>query len=561
MIFIAVSILFIAAALCFGLSSRVPTRRLGFVAAAASLAAAVAVAFPLTIGPSHLVTMDAAGVTLSLATTMAQPQAGVAIVALLAATGCLLSLALALLPTVKGFGAIFGWSLIGVAMVPLGLGVGFGSPVLVGIWSVAVIAAYIAYRASGALQRDDGFPVGISSGLFAGFLLLSGMFDSSGLAALAVLAAGMMLAGAAPFQATLHEATKVPAPLGALFYAIILPTLAFETLFAAPGAFGGDPFVKSVVLLALGSIGAVACAVGMLRERSLRALIGWASSMQASLLVAAFGLGAYEYEVVAWAVRGLLMNLALAGTLAAAAVTAFEQATGYDDYTQARPVGGLAGAGLLWLFAMASLVGLPPFWGFWPRYWLLTGAAAYSPWAVPLLIVSGLLALVAGLLPLAAFWAQRTAPASEPPAVRSRFLGGWLAAIILLLAGLFPQSLALLWNISTTSGVVATSPWLLGPIVAVVAALFGLLFRQGRWARTVASDADMPPTSLAAEQVASRLRFVVELARPQGLAQLFWRGLQWVSEQLQRIMNLFEQRYYLIGVLLTLVLIMFLMAQ
>jgi hypothetical protein len=560
MIFLTVIILFLASALCFGLSRRVATRRLGLLAAAASLLGAVLLGLPLELAVPPLVTMDAAGITLSLATSMAQAQTGTALLATLASAACLLSLALALSPTVRGFGSIFGWALIGLAMLPLGLAAPVGSPVLVGVWSVAVIASYAAYRASGALQQSDGTPIGVGSGLFAGLVLLSGLLGEGPLAAGAVLVASMLLAGAAPFHASLHEARAVPAPLGALFYAIVLPTLAFGPLLEGFDSLPIDPGLKGALLLAVGSLGGLACAAGMLRERSLRNLLAWAASLQASLAIAALGLH-NDNETMSLAVRGLLANLALCGAIGATVVTALEQVTGSDDYAAQRPAAQLRGAGLLWLVAMASVVGLPPFWGMWPRYWLVAGALAYHSWAVPLLVAGSVLALYAGLLPLATFWSQQPAPASQPPSVRSPLFGGLAAAIILVGLGLAPQLTVFLWNIDLATGVVASSPWLASPITAGLLLLLGLLFRQGHWGRTVANDAEMLPTSMAAEQLGSRLRPLAGVGHPQGLLALLWRALIWLSEQLQRVMNLFEQRYYLIGVLLTLVLIMFLMAQ
>jgi formate hydrogenlyase subunit 3/multisubunit Na+/H+ antiporter MnhD subunit len=556
MIYPSLILLVAGAAACFGLSGRVAARSLGLGAALLCLIGGLLYGLPAGQGGA-LLPLTALGAAAGLPATLSSASGLLAASALLAAAGCLLSLALALPPQLRGFGAIFGWAMLGIATVPSGLAVGLRSPLLVGIWAVAALAGYAAYRASGALRRNERAPLGVSIGLLAGLLLLGGQLGGGPLAAICLLGGALALAGAAPFQGANREAVLAPAPLGALFYAIVLPFLGLGPLIEGTRNLPAPPDAWGQGLLAIGSLGACACAAGMLGQHSLRAMLGWGAGMQLGAALAAIGLAGLDRPLGELAAQALLINLALSATASAAAVSALEQATGSDDYTQP-PQPGLGLAGLLWLVGGASALGLPPLWGFWGRLWLLDGLLREAAWAAPLLVGAGLLALAALLVPLACFWSNRPLP--QPPARSAigRIIGGLPAAVILAFAGLVPQSAVRLWL-----GSLEISP--LAQAVSLAAGgallLFGLALARARWARVAQLGPESSAVSLAPESLGAQLGLLASIGRPDRLASRGWASLYWLSERLQSVMSIFEQRYYLLGVILVLISIMLLMAR
>ena len=558
MLYLSLILLVAGAAACFGLSGRLATRTLGIGATLLCLAGGLLNALPGDLGPTiPFLPITVGGMVASLPSALPRAPGLLVACALVAAAGCLLSLALALPPQLRGFGAIFGWAMLGIATVPIGLAVGLGSPLLVGLWAVAALAGYAAYRASGALRRNELAPLGVSIGLLAGLLLLGGQVGGGPLAAVSLIGGALALAGVPPFLGANREAVLAPAPLGALFYAIVLPSLGLGPLIEGAVNLPAPPDIWGRGLLAIGSLGACACAAGMLGERSLRAMLGWGAGAQAGATLAAIGLAGLDGPLGQLAAQALLMNLALSATAGAAAVSALEQATGSDDYTQ--PLRhDLRLAGLLWLLAGASALGLPPLWGFWGRLWLLDGALRDAPWAVPLLIGSGLLSLSALLVPLACFWPNRSQPKLAVSGAIGRIIGGLPAAVILLVAGLVPQ-----FTVGRWLGLLTISPLAQVASLCVAGALllFGIALSRARWARVAQLGPEMSAVSLAPESLGAQLRPLARIGRPDRLISLAWSGLNWLSERVQMVIGVFEQRYYLLGVILVLVSIMLLMAR
>ncbi|NJO07195.1 MAG: hypothetical protein HC876_17705, partial [Chloroflexaceae bacterium] len=98
----------------------------------------------------------------------------------------------------------------------------------------------------------------------------------------------------------------------------------------------------------------------------------------------------------------------------------------------------------------------------------------------------------------------------------------------------------------------AGAGWLAGAGAAAVAAAC---------AASDNADPDMQPTILPPAMLAQQLAPLALLADPLPLLQGLWRGLLRVSRAAQTVMGLFEQRFYLAGVMLALISLLLLMAQ
>jgi formate hydrogenlyase subunit 3/multisubunit Na+/H+ antiporter MnhD subunit len=602
MFYLALILLLLVAGLCVGLSRVVATRVLGFVSAGTLLLSGifllldwlrepVAALVPMPaqywlLDPPPLLWMALDQMVIYLLPELSPGDLVLALTLLFGGTLALLALALTLAPTVRGFGALFAWSLLAPAAAIIGLS---GNLLLMPFaWSMAVLLGYGAVRASGALNRSETLPQGLTMGLLASVLLLGGLLaieptlrlgeTPGGLAIALVIIASVMLAGGAPFHNTFDEAITAPPALGALLYGIVFPVLALDTLLRLVEALpAGLPTAWRITLMLLGLLSLLAGSAGALREHSLRRLLGWQASAQAGGVILAVGVGG---PLAALAAPVLVINLVLTTLAGSLAATILERLTGSDDFTQTTAVIRLRVPGLVWGLAAASAVGLPPLWGFWGKRWLLDAAVIQAPWVVPPLLAASLLAAVAYLGPLAKFLGGGTSsravveggedPAQADTQQRAALQPGdllvlFLTLLPLLLLGIWPHPA---WQnllqavpgtpatlpVSTPALIVNGSVGLLGLLV------FGLLLWRGSARRTL-PDPDVSPVVLAPDALAQSLTFLSRLGRPDRVLQQLWRGLEFLSDSIAAALAPFEQRYYLAAVFLAVISVIVLMAQ
>jgi formate hydrogenlyase subunit 3/multisubunit Na+/H+ antiporter MnhD subunit len=568
MLYPALIILLGAAALCLGLGRAAPTRLIGLGAALAALAAALVALAPTTPAePVELLQLYATSLSLT-------PQLGAgeqAIAAALLGGGgvALLALAGAIVPAVRGFGAIFAWALLALAAALLSLGappLSLAQPLA---WAVLAIAGYAAVRASGAAGASEAPPLGLIAGLLASALLAGGLLANGGAgsagelpawpAALCGLIAALALAGSPPLVGARAEAALAPAALGALIYGLAAPAAALSWLLRSVAALPLVPQSWALSLGLLGGLGALACGAGALGERRLRALLSWVVAGQIAGVVAAAGLAG---PLAALAGPGLLLALMLSVTVSAGAAALFERTTGSDNYSEGGS-GGQPLVGALWALGALGLLGLPPLWGLWPRLWLLQAAAEEQPWLLAPMLAGLGLTLLALLAPLGRLWTTGgTAPARV---AWSDLAPAALAGLPLLILGLAP---GLAWEDWLSQIAFAPDALPLGAgalMTALMAGLtlagLGLALARARPARTFSHDPDEQPVALAPEALGTALRPLAWLGDLAPALRALWAGLTRVSQGLRLLMALFEQRYYLLGVLGALIVIMLLMAQ
>jgi len=571
---VPLAILLLGAAAALGLGRRLPTRLVGFAAAAVCwLAAGLLLVGPHPNAPVLPWTLFTLGeLALSAAPNLAAPERAIAVALLGSAGLALLTLSAAVAMSVREFGAIFGWALLAVAGALLSLAAPAGSLLLPLAWAVATIGCYAALRASGALSRSEALPQGLVLGLLGSALLLgaltgigpalgAGEQPGGGFAALA-LAGALAVGGLAPFFGARGEAVAAPAPLGALVHAVVMPTLAVGALLRYAPALPVVPGSWAAVGAVAGAAGALAAGARAAGARRLRATLAWLSAGQASAALAAASLG--DGAALAGA-HALLISTMLAGVAGAAAVSALERSSGSDDYTAAEPGPRLPVAGAIWALAAAAALGLPPLLGFWGRRWLLEGALAVAPWSVPFLLAGSVLAALAALAPLARFWAPPRPDLATGMPGRAPVAAGGLALLALLALGVAPQLSWALWldAIPLAPPQLPASPGEQAgaALAGALAVLLALLAARRPSARSLPADPDELPVRLAPDALADGLRPLGALGGPEGLLRAVWGGLAWLSELLRTAMLVFEQRFYLLGVLMMLLVMMLLMAR
>lgn len=564
-------ILLVGAGLCFALSRLAPTRTLGLVAACAAFLAAGAVALAPAPGADQAVVevLSIGGARFTLAPGLARGERAVALALLGGGGAALLGLAGAVATAVRGFGTVFAWALLCLAAALFSLHAPPLSLFQPQSWAVLALAGYGALHTSGTTARSGAPPLGVSFGLAASALLMVALLigepalaaDGSPPwpAAGAGLLATLGLAACAPLMNARDDSVDAPALLGALIFGLSAPAAALGWLLRGVAALPALPGGWSTMLGLVGGLGVLACGAGALGERRLRGLLGWAWGSQASLVVAAAGLSGPLGVVVG---PGLLLSLMLGAVVAAAAAAGVEHHTGSDDYTDGR--GAVPRLVVLaWSLGALASLGLPPLWAFWSRLWLLTAAQVQQPWLVALVVAGMVLLALALLAPLAALLTP--ADVTRPRSNWADLAPVGLAGGALLALGLAPQLAWAGWLGALPLAPVRAPirPVVQGVAVAVGGALLVLsilLVRAGS-ARTLARDPDEEAVRLAPEALGALLQPLAWLARPTPLLRGLWMALQLASEVLRIPVGLFEQRYYLLGVLGALITIMLLMAQ
>ncbi len=635
MILLAFIVLLTAASMCLLLSQAVATRILGIIAGGATMSAGLVLLIEnirgrtISIPPVIWASMEEHTVYLTLhlhATSFM-----LALLLLGSSTLALVAIAMALAPTIRGFGTLFASMLLAIAAALLTL-VSEGI-ILAFAWALMVIAGYSAAQMSGVYARSEQALPGITLGLLASLLLLSGMLAiqpaltdaviPSTPSLVCIILACLMLTGSVLFQNTLDEFAEAPAAIGGLLYGIIVPIVALGTLvhFAwdirmlpalADGA-ATFPSVSKVLLLVMGALSMVLCAAGALNEHHLRRVLAWQVGVQAGAVAIATGL---DGPLAALAAPTLLLNVVLATLVGALVVAEVELATGHDDYTQGRAdhMGTRYASmptfkipGLLWILAALSALGIPPFWGFWGRYWLVRAAAVQSPWVVPLIFAASGLAALAYLVPLARFWAGnleagkhihtqashhalattatpsgmtttlqragestshgRSAHATHYHTQSTTFqsAAAFLALLPLITLGVVPRLVWENWlrHIPNAPLKLPINPLMqvgMGVLVGVGMVLIALLWNMP-WSRRTLSDEDMTDVVLAPDTLAKNVAYLAWIGRPGAATRRVWDGLMVVNHLIRAILTPFEQRYYLAGVLLALISLVVLMAQ
>lgn len=571
MIVYSLAILLLGAALCFGLSRALPTRLVGAAAAVlcwTAIAPTLAGAPPEPAATVNLLTLG--GASFSLAPWLPALERGVAVALLAGAGATFLALAGAVAAGLRGFGALFGWALLCVAAALLSLAAPPFSLLQPFAWAVLAITGYGALRASGAEVATQTPPVGLTFGLLASALLavallgagpaLAGEALPFGPAAAAGLLAALGLGAFPPLLTGREEAVAGPAPLGALMFGLAAPAAGLGWLLRAAAALPVLPTSWSIVVALVGAVGALACGAGAVGERRLRPILAWSAGAQASLVVAAAGLGG---PLGAVAGPGLLTALMLSAVLCACAALSFERATGTDDYTETSEDAPPAAA-LIWAAGGAASLGLPPLWGFWGRLWLLEEALQQQPWLVAPLLAGSVLLALALAAALAGLWAA-AASAERGKAAWAAWIPALIALTPLAVLGAAPGLAWDFWLQAVPFAPPAAPNDQQAPPAALAAgallALLILLLMRTTPVRTVKREPDEDVVRLAPDTLGQTLRPLAWLANPAPLLRGFWGLLERSSELLRVVVGLFEQRYYLLGVLAALITIMLLMAQ
>jgi formate hydrogenlyase subunit 3/multisubunit Na+/H+ antiporter MnhD subunit len=570
------------ALLCLALDRRVPTRRLGITAAAALLVCSAGLLVARMQGQLPLVLINRTWMELddrTIPILLVLDLANWLFVLLALAGGglSLLALALAIQPTVRGFGGLFAAALLALSAVAAGLA-NQNAILLPFMWALVALLGFLTLRASGTFSGSDAPLLVLLGGLAGALITLGAALVMPGRLSDTVpmhvivgcwILVGLLAQGAPPFHSPTQAIANAPAALASALLACGLPLLGgYMLLRFVASQDAALPAGWRLMLTLLGLLALLACAAGALGTTRLRALVAWQYSAQAGLLLVALG---QRGAAVTVAAPALLANGTLATLACYLAVAALERRAGTDDMAELRSREPLVLPGLLFLIGAASATGLPGTWGWWARRWLFDELLYTRPWILPILLAGSALLALAFVAPLALFWRGTTRDADRPLERGQPAL--WLTLAVagapLLILGVQPRLawsgwLADLALAPATPAVAVSLPGVPGQVICGLAALLLVALPLVARSRRCVHTPDVQPEQASVfvpSALGESLRGLAWVATPIEVFGGAWMALLRLSRGLRRGLALFEQRYYLAGLLIAVILVIMLFIQ
>ncbi len=555
-----------SAILCFLISRVGLTRRMAWFAAGAAALAALTVMLdaPDVSPPDPWLAIGAVPLALPSALPMSERVFAIALLAG-GAVGFVF-LATSTPQSAEGFGALFGWLLLALAAAFLSLSVpplSFLTPLSWGITVVATHGALVTGGGEFAAERlpphliAGGIAVVIVSGLVAALAALpADATPAVGIVFLALVGA-LALAGAPPFAGARSDFTTAPAMIGALIAGLILPTVGLGFVARVIPQIPPLTGLSSQLLATVGAFGAFGAAIGALGAGTGRQLLAWHGALQAGVVACA---AAINEPLAGLAVAALLLALqlhAVAGGLVVATMIRYQE-NDHLDGSIARV--RLPGIGLIWIITTATATGAPLAWSFWGWRWLIEALAAQQVWVIGPLIGAAVLGLASGVPLLLRCWHGRAS-------ARRFWPEEVLAAVIVLplvLAGLAPWLAWPLWlSWSPFAPPSLPAEPIAWPLVLLVVALGLIGWQAARLPNPYQPGRDREETDVtpAWSGMSDVLGSLTEPANARLALRLIARSLDRASSSLHTAMIIFEQRFYLFGVIIALLAILVLMAQ
>ncbi len=572
----------VAALLSLALNRVLSTRVIGLVAAGAlaltTFLLLTARLDALSITQREWLTFETQTIPLTLTIDAARRPLAV----LVAGGGALaiLALALALPAGLRGFGGLVA-ALLLLLDAAIG-GIALQEALLLPFaWAAIALLSFAAVRASGGQAAAQSLPLGLIGGLLGAVLLLGstlsiGIAGAGGelsAAALAGLIVTSLLSfGAPPFHRTVSDIAEAPSNVAGPLIALGLPFLGAVTLtnFAAQTTL---PEVWRTALVIMGLFTMFVCGAGALNSYRLRQVIGWVMSAQSGLLLVVLGQSQTALTIIA---PPLIMTIALTSLVSYTAAALLERRAGTDDIREIRLSEPLLAAGLALAIAIASALGFPGTWGFWPRQWLFDELGNSMPWAIAPVIAAHSLLAISCVYPVLALWRatpqrSREAPGFETPIAQICPL---LAVAPLLVLGIGPQLGWRAWGEQTVRALLLVEPTTVDPprLPGILGMALGslavlglvglplLLVHRGR-RKTLADPEVTTIGAPAPEALGTSLRGLAWLGAPSNVFGRAWEGLTRASKGLAWALGFFEQRYYVAGLMIALVAVVLLMLQ
>ncbi len=309
------------------------------------------------------------------------------------------------------------------------------------------------------LKADKAFLVTVFGALvmLLGFICIyqqTGTFDLkanliSNIAVALVLVGIFSKSATLPFHTWLPDAGVAPSPVTALLHAAILVKIGlyvFARLFIA--VYSISPVWHTVVPV-IAALSSLVCAGAALIETDLKRIIAYSTVSQIGFIFFGLAIG-NEVGIIGGLLYILMHGLAKAGLFLCAGIV--EQNTKVRDITK---LGGLIKAmpvtAISFLLCAFSVMGIPPFGGFFSKYLVFSGAVESGQLAIAFVFLAGAFLTIAYLLRVfnLVFLGQEKSP-SQKEGDRLMVFSVATLAVLSLAGGIFISYLYNFAAISTT---------------------------------------------------------------------------------------------------------------
>jgi len=322
-------------------------------------------------------------------------------------------------------------------------------PLLYVFWEITAIASWRLigfFREEGHVRRADKAFLVTAFGALAmllGFVILwdqTGSFDLEGirqklaghpvppLASLLILLGILSKSATLPFHTWLPDAGVAPSPVTALLHAAVLVKIGvyvFARLFLATLTLA-ESWHETVLVVAAASALISACAA--LIETDLKRIIAYSTVSQIAFIFLGLACGS-RIGVVGGLLYILMHGLAKGGLFLCAGIV--EQGTHTKDIRQ---MGGLIRTmpvtAISFAFCAFSVMGIPPFGGFFSKYMVLSGGIEGGHLWISLVFLAG--AMLTILYLFRVFAAVFLGPAQVPEKEGSPVMVGCVALLAVL---------------------------------------------------------------------------------------------------------------------------------
>jgi hypothetical protein len=282
-----------------------------------------------------------------------------------------------------------------------------------------------------------------------------------------------------------------------------------------------------------------------------------------------------DLQILAYGVPVLLVTAMLSLCIIALGIAFIETRNYTDDLLKLRPRARIGFAGVLLFVAVAASIGLPGTIGFISRWWMAEVLMLRAPWIVIAILISGSVLGLAWAGALSTIW-RRLPKGTNPelPVISAiptpiAVLSPILFCGVLLLTGFVPQLLWKLWLVPLQSRTafdsVITPPSMPGislqliltavSVLLVAVPVYASRLRQ----RDIANPNDVGSTSVPPVATAESLSFLSAFVSPNRLLASVWEQIIRFGNALQWVLRLGEERYYVAGLVLGLIVIVLLL--
>ena len=581
MLIVALLLPLLAAIAAWFLDRVVPTRHIGYIAIGALFLSAVILTIsgilyrlPLQLLSMPWIHLNDFTTTLTLRFDMLNWV--VSVVVLFCSVAGMIGLIHSLPYALRNYGRLIALLMLHVSIIVIGIAAQ-DTPLRMFAWGAAALVGGILMRLSGSLPGSNAPLISVVGGIAGAILLLVATFWRQyiplgalpGTLIICWSLGAFLVMGLLPFHSYMSSLSSAPAILALFLIPLGIPllgVLAFIDMAATQAPLINDSW--TIVLAVLAILSAIGCATGAIGATRLRAMLGWHASTQFALIVL---VAISDNRALLLGVPILLLNAIISTVMIALAIAFIEMRSNTDNLSHIRTRAKIGVAGVVLLIAVASSIGIPGTIGFIARWWVADVLLTKAPWVIIAFLICGSLQGLAWSVALASIWRRMPRGLASGNIIASAipawgvWLGSIILAAILFIGGIIPRFLWTLWLVPLQKrfaiDAVITPPSLPSPeqqlglagaaLLIVIVPLLAARTRQ----RQTAGPNEQSTTTVPSQATAESLSLLIGIVRADWLLARAWQVLIRIGSGIQWILRLGEERYYVAGLVMGLIVI------